>query len=223
MVRIARAAAVGLGAALLVIWGALWLADEVGNPLAAAARGRIGALFGFQAASTVEVGAAPLGVAIGGPFHLIDQRGAAVTDADYRGRWMLVYFGYTFCPDVCPTELATMAAALQKLGPAAAKVVPVFITVDPARDTPEVLARYVKLFDDRMVGLSGTPEEIANVAREYRVYYAKVTSTASPYVMDHSSFVYLMDPKGRLAALFDPTTTADRMAAGIEERQSQRS
>jgi len=223
MIRIARAAAIGLGAALLIVWGGLWLADAVGSPIASAALGRIGGLFGFQAASTAAVGTAPLGVRIGGPFHLIDQHGAAVTDTDYRGRWMLVYFGYTFCPDVCPTELETIAAALGKLGPAAAKVAPLFITVDPARDTPEVLARYVKLFDDRIVGLTGTPDEIAAVAREYRVYYAKVTPDHSPYVLDHSSFVYLMDPNGRLAALFDPSTSAERMAAGIEERQSQRS
>jgi cytochrome oxidase Cu insertion factor (SCO1/SenC/PrrC family) len=220
MVRMARATVIGAVAALLVVWGTLWLADAVGNPLAAAAMGRISSLFGFQAKG---VGAVPLGVQVGGPFHLVDQHGTAVTDADYRGRWMLVYFGYTFCPDVCPTELQTMATAVAKLGPDAAKVAPLFITVDPERDTPEVLARYLKLFGEGLIGLTGTPAEIADVARQYRVYYARVTPDHSPYVMDHSSFVYLMDPKGRLAALFDQGTSPDKMASGIEERLSQRS
>jgi protein SCO1/2 len=130
---------------------------------------------------------------------------------------MLVYFGYTYCPDVCPTELQTMAAAVDRLGPDGAKVVPVFVTVDPQRDTPEVLADYVKLFSPRLTGLTGTPAEIASIAREYRVYYAKVTpKNGGDYLMDHSSFVYLIGPQGRLRALIHPGRSADEVAATIE-------
>lgn len=224
MDRVIRAFALGLAALLLLAWGTLWLGNEVGNPLASAALGRVAALFGYGA-SGEGGGTVPLGgVQIGGPFHLVDQTGAPVTDATYRGRWLLVYFGYTFCPDVCPTELQTIAAALNKLGPDAAKVAPLFITVDPGRDTPEVMAKYVKLFDDRIIGLTGTPAQIAEVAHAFRVYYAKVPAKdGEPYVMDHSSFVYLMNPKGRLAALFNQDTSANDLAAGIQERISQKS
>lgn len=221
MHRMTRAVAIGVTAALLVVGGVLWLADAVGNPVAAAALARIGALVGYPGSGAA--GAMLPGVQIGGPFHLIDQHGTAVSDADYRGRWMLVYFGYTFCPDVCPTELQTIAAALDKLGPDAAKVAPLFITVDPARDTPAVMAKYVALFGPRLIGLTGTPEEIAAVARAFRVYYAKapVNGSAS-YLVDHSSFVYLLDPKGRFAALFNQDTSADDLAAGIRKRFAQR-
>ena len=220
MNRVARVLAVGLTAVLLLAWGGLWLAEEAGSPLAGAALGRVGALFGFGAPAGNAAGLASLaGVRIGGPFHLVNQSGAPVTDADFRGRWMLVYFGYTFCPDVCPTELQTIAAALHKLGPDADKVAPTFVTVDPERDTPAVLAKYVRLFDDRMIGLTGTPAEVADMARAFRVYYAKATVKAGgPYVVDHSSFVYLMDPNGRLAALFNQDTTSDELAAGIRSR-----
>lgn len=224
MQRIARAIAFGLTAVLLVAWGALWLAGEAGSPLAAATLERVGAVFGIGAVGGKAAGLAAPGVRLGGPFHLVDDRGASVTDADYRGRWMLIYFGYTFCPDVCPTELQTMATALKKLGPEAARVAPLFITVDPDRDTPPVLAKYVKLFDDRIIGLSGTPAEIADVARAFRVYYAKAqVKQGTPYAVDHSSFVYLMNPNGRLAALFSQDTSSDDMAAGIRERLAKQS
>jgi cytochrome oxidase Cu insertion factor (SCO1/SenC/PrrC family) len=225
MDRIIRALALGLVAVLLLAWGTLWLADEAGNPTAAAALRRVSTVFGYRQPAGNVAGMVPLGgVQIGGPFHLVDHSGTPVSEADYRGRWMLVYFGYTFCPDVCPTELQTIAAALDKLGADAPKVVPLFITVDPGRDTPEVLAKYVKLFDDRIVGLTGTPAQIADVARAFRVYYAKVTpKDDAPYVVDHSSFVYLMDPKGRLSALFSQDTSVDNLAAGIQERISQKS
>jgi|YelNatPaOPRAMG01_1025707.scaffolds.fasta_scaffold18608_5 cytochrome oxidase Cu insertion factor (SCO1/SenC/PrrC family) len=165
----------------------------------------------------------PAGTAIGGGFHLIDEHGTPVSPEDYRGRWMLVYFGYTFCPDVCPTTLQTIATALDKLGKGEAeKIAPLFITIDPERDTPPVLARYVGQFDPRIIGLTGTPAAIADAARAYRVYYAKETpKDGSPYTMDHSSFIYLMDPEGRLAALFGPQTTADELAAGIKQKLGQ--
>jgi len=160
-------------------------------------------------------------VAVGGPFSLVDEHGQPVTDQTYRGRWMLVYFGYTFCPDVCPTELQTIAAALDKLGPQGKTVVPLFITVDPERDTPGALANYVKLFDDRLVGLTGSPEQIASVARAYRVYYAKVTpKDSTTYLMDHSSFIYLMGPDGKLRALFRPGESAQELADGVRARMA---
>jgi cytochrome oxidase Cu insertion factor (SCO1/SenC/PrrC family) len=163
----------------------------------------------------------PGGVSVGGPFALTDQHGAAVTDASYRGRWMLVYFGYTFCPDVCPTELQTIAGALDKLGPQASQIAPLFVTVDPERDTAAALADYVKLFDDRIVGLTGTPDQIAAVARAYRVYYAKATSKdSSTYLMDHSSFMYLMGPDGKFRALFRQGMSPQALADAIHTQMS---
>jgi cytochrome oxidase Cu insertion factor (SCO1/SenC/PrrC family) len=163
----------------------------------------------------------PGGVSVGGPFALTDQHGAAVTDASYRGRWMLVYFGYTFCPDVCPTELQTIAGALDKLGPQADRIAPLFVTVDPERDTAAALADYVKLFDDRIVGLTGTPDQIAAVARAYRVYYAKATpKNSSTYLMDHSSFMYLMGPDGKFRALFRQGMSPQALADAIHTQMS---
>lgn len=175
-----------------------------------------------QEATPVGI-AVPAGASIGGEFHLVDDHGRPVSEADYRGRWMLVYFGYTFCPDVCPTTLQTMASALDKLGkPAAEKIAPLFITVDPARDTAPVLARYLQQFDPRLIGLTGSPDEIATAARAYRVYYAKETpKDGTPYTMDHSSFIYLMNPQGKFAALFGPETTAGELAVGIEQKLGQ--
>lgn len=159
-----------------------------------------------------------IGVAtVGGPFTLTDHRGKRVSDADFRGRYMLVFFGFTFCPDVCPTALQVSAAALDKLGPKAERVAPVFISVDPERDTPEAMARYVESFHPRLVGLTGSAEEIAAVAKSYRVYYrkAKDDKSAAGYTMDHSSIVYLMGPDGKFITHFTHTTSVDAMAAGI--------
>lgn len=142
------------------------------------------------------------GAAIGGPFTLENGNGQTVTSNTYRGKYMLVYFGYTYCPDVCPTTLSAIAAALDKLGPKAKDIVPIFITVDPQRDTPAVVKRYAAAFSPIMVGLTGTPDEIARVAKEYRVYYAKHVTGPGPddYSMDHSSIIYLMGPNGKFIA-----------------------
>jgi len=139
---------------------------------------------------------------IGGPFTLVDKAGHTVTDQAFRGKYMLVYFGYTTCPDVCPTTLADVAAALDSMGAKAAEVQPVFITVDPARDTPGVVGDYVANFGDRWMGLTGSAAQIANVAKEYRVYYAKHKTGDGPldYTMDHSSVLYLIGPDGRFLA-----------------------
>ena len=138
--------------------------------------------------------------AIGGPFKLVDQDGKTVTDRDLRGKWLLVYFGYTHCPDACPTALNNIALALQQLGPERDKVRPVFITVDPARDTSAVMKQYVTSFDAPILALTGSPEAIAQAAHGYRVYYAKHETSGGDYEMDHSSVIYVMDPQGRFAA-----------------------
>jgi protein SCO1 len=140
--------------------------------------------------------------AIGGPFQLVDSAGHPVSDQAFRGKYMLVYFGYTFCPDVCPTTLSDVATALDRLGPRADQVQPLFITVDPERDTPAVVGQYAANFSPRLVGLTGTPDQIAAVAREYRVYYARHRTGDKPgdYTMDHSSILYLMGPDGHFIA-----------------------
>jgi len=155
-------------------------------------------------------------VAIGGPFALTDQDGHRVTDKDFAGRFMLIYFGYTFCPDVCPTELNTMALALDKLG-TRVRIVPVFITVDPARDTPEALKTYLAAFGSDFVGLTGSDADVAAVAKAYRVYYKKADGESDDaYLMDHTSLLYLIGPDGRLAALFRTGASPDDIAAGIK-------
>ena len=116
---------------------------------------------------------------VGGPFTLTDHTGRRVTDKDFRGQHLLVFFGFTYCPDVCPSGLQVMTAALEELGPKAEKITPIFISVDPERDTPEQLALYVSSFHPRLVGLTGTPEEIQQVAKAYRVYYKKVEDESS--------------------------------------------
>jgi protein SCO1 len=157
--------------------------------------------------------------AIGGPFNLEDGNGKPVTDRDFRGQYMLVYFGYTFCPDVCPTTLNAVADAMDKLGPAASQVRPVFITVDPARDTPAVVKQFAAAFGPRITGLTGTPEEIAKVAKEYHVYYAehRTGPGANDYSMDHSSILYLMDPKGGFVAPVGADQTGDEIAANLKK------
>ena len=153
-------------------------------------------------------------VTIGGPFSLTAPDGMTVTDQTYRGKWLLVYFGYTFCPNTCPTTLLEIATALERLGPNAAKVQPIFITVDPKRDTPDVMAKYTQSFDPRIIGLTGSPAQIAAVAREYGVYYVahKSGDGVNDYTMDHSTYLYVMDPGGEFVQAFDADTPADRIA-----------
>jgi cytochrome oxidase Cu insertion factor (SCO1/SenC/PrrC family) len=154
---------------------------------------------------------------VGGPFSLTDHNGRRVTEKDFRGRPMLVFFGFTFCPDICPSGLQVMTAALDQLGPKAEKVVPVFITIDPERDTPEQLKLYLASFHPRLVGLSGSVQEVAAVAKAYRVYFKKVKDerSSADYTMDHSAILYLMDSKGRFVAHFSHATTADKLAESL--------
>lgn len=155
--------------------------------------------------------------AVGGPYTLTDQNGKPRSDRDFRGRWMLLYFGYTYCPDVCPTTLAKVASALQKLGPAAEKIAPVFITIDPARDTPSVLKTYLAQFDPRFVGLTGTEAQIAKVAHSYRVYFAKHPLDGGNYAMDHSSVIYLIDPNGNFVKAYDDDASPAALAADLKK------
>lgn len=167
-------------------------------------------------------GASALGAPIGGPFSLTAGDGSRVTQASWPGKYLLVYFGYTFCPDVCPTTLTDVVSALDKLGSRAARIQPVFITVDPKRDTPEVVRQYVAAFSPRLAGLTGTPDEIAQVAREYRVYFAVHKTGPGPddYTMDHSSILYLMAPDGKFVAVIR-ADTPDATAAEIAKRLPQ--
>jgi cytochrome oxidase Cu insertion factor (SCO1/SenC/PrrC family) len=148
---------------------------------------------------------------IGGPFALIDHTGKLRTDEDFRGELLLIYFGYSYCPDVCPTDLQQIGLAVDGLGARAEVVQPLFITLDPERDTAVHLAEYVPLFHPRLIGLTGSAEQIRRVALAYKVYYAKYPPDSSDYVIDHSSFIYLVDKAGKYIGFFPPGTTADRM------------
>ena len=151
---------------------------------------------------------------VGGPFTLVDHTGRTVTDKDFRGRYMLVYFGFTHCPDVCPSGLQVMVAALEKVGAKADQVTPILITVDPERDTPEQLASYVPSFHPRLVGLTGSPEQVAAALKSYRVYAKKVedAKSAAGFTFDHTSLLYLMDRNGEYVAHFTHATPVDRIA-----------
>ena len=154
-----------------------------------------------------------------GPFDLIDQTGRRTTDADFKGEKVLLYFGYSFCPDICPTALQDMATALDSLGPDGEKIRPLFITVDPDRDTQAHLADYVTLFHERMVGLTGPKERTDAVARDFRVYHS-IRTDIDPvdYPVDHSSYTYLMDEDWNLMLVFRHGTAPEVMAAAIRER-----
>lgn len=159
-------------------------------------------------------------VSIGGAFDLVDQNGQPVSDRTYAGKLMLVYFGFTNCPDICPTGLQTIAIALDQLGTTADGVTPILITVDPERDTPPVMKEYVQAFHERLVGLTGTPEQVAAVARAYRVYYQKVAlkDLALGYSVDHSGFIYLMDGQGRYLSHFRHDATPEQIAERVKSR-----
>jgi cytochrome oxidase Cu insertion factor (SCO1/SenC/PrrC family) len=148
---------------------------------------------------------------IGGPFALVDHTGKARTDEDFRGKLLLIYFGYTYCPDVCPTDLQQIGLAVDRLGTAGEAVQPLFITLDPERDTAAHLADYLPLFHPRLIGLTGSAEQIRHVALAYKVYYAKYPPGSSDYVIDHSSFIYLADENGKYIGFFPPGTSFDRI------------
>jgi cytochrome oxidase Cu insertion factor (SCO1/SenC/PrrC family) len=159
---------------------------------------------------------------IGGPFTLTDHNGRTVTEKDLLGKYSLVVFGYTFCPDICPTELGVMTEALNKLGTKAEAITPVFITIDPKRDTVEQVKNYVGSFHPRFVGLTGTEEQIKQAASAYRVYYAQADSGSSDpksdaYLMDHSTFIYLMSPAGEYVTHFGYGISPEDLASRLEK------
>jgi len=163
-------------------------------------------------------GASPIGQAVagvGGPFHLEDQNGKPVSDQDMKGRPFLVFFGFTHCPDVCPTTLFDMSQLLRKLGPDADRTGALFITVDPERDTPAVMKDYLSNFDPHLRGLTGDQASIDAAARAYRVYAKKVPLQGGDYTMDHTAVVYLMDKNGQFVAPFDLKRTPELAAADL--------
>jgi len=160
---------------------------------------------------------------IGGPFELTDHNGKRVTDKDFLGKYLLIFFGFTYCPDVCPSELQVMSAALDQLGPEADNIQPIFISIDPARDTPELMKEYVANFHPRLVGLTGSEDDIAKVAAVYRVYYAKPKGKENDpdYLMDHSSILYFMGPDGKFLKHFTYGTEIKALVTGLREATRQ--
>lgn len=149
---------------------------------------------------------------IGGPFTLTDHMGRRRSDTEFRGKLMIVYFGYSYCPDVCPTDLMAITQALDSMGPLAARVQPVFITIDPERDTM-VLAEYVSAFHPSLVGLTGSPEEVRAVATSYKAFYAKVQGERrGEYSIDHAGVIYLIGSDGKYLGFLPPQTNPDRLA-----------
>ena len=157
-------------------------------------------------------------VPVGGPFVLADAAGRRVALADFRGKLVLLYFGYATCPDVCPTDLGIIAQTLRDLGDAGDEVQPVFVTLDPERDTPEVLREYAPAFHPRLVALTGTEGEIRRVATDYKVFFEKVPMPGTKtYLIDHTAYTFLLDREGRFVSLFPPGTPPARMAVMLRE------
>ena len=154
---------------------------------------------------------------IGGPFTLVDDTGAQVTEAALKGKPTVMYFGYTFCPEVCPTTLTELAQWIRMLGPDADKLNYVFVTVDPERDTPKVMHDYVSAFDPRIRGFTGTPDQIAKVTSEYRVYYKRIPTSDGGYAMDHTAGLYLMDPKVRFFGFIPYQEKTDAAVAKLRK------
>jgi len=161
--------------------------------------------------------------AIGGPFTLVSTNDGNVTDQTYRGKWLLIFFGYTFCPDACPTALNSISVALEKLGVDAGKLQPLFVTVDPQRDTREVLAEYLKSFDSRIVGLTGSQDQIDRVVKEYRVYVASQKSETQGddnYLVSHSAYIYLMDPQGKFVNVIQGSEAGEEIVAWLRKQMA---
>jgi protein SCO1/2 len=172
----------------------------------------IGAMTIWQ--STTTAGAKAL---IGGPFTLVNQKGERMTEKDFEGRFMIAYFGYTFCPDFCPLGLSTITEALELLDEAeAGEFTPVFFTVDPARDTVEQLADYVTHFHPRLIGLTGAEDDVAAAAKAYRIYYNIPEKEGNDYAVDHSTFIYLMDPDGAYRTHFSHNATPEEVAERLK-------
>ena len=189
---------------------ALWASAAL---LAAAPGLTLSACAPRAASSAQAQGAEP-----GGPFALVNQDGRAVDQSVLKGKWSVVFFGYTFCPDFCPTTLTTLGKAMDELGPKASNTQVVFITIDPARDTPAAMKTYIssRVFPKNIIGLTGTPAQVAQAAKEYVVYYQK-EGTGSTYTMDHSTALYLMDPNGKFHSVIADGLTPEEDARQISE------
>lgn len=157
---------------------------------------------------------------VGGPFALVDHTGTNRTNEDFRGKLMLIYFGFTYCPDICPTDLQNIGLAIDQLGPAGDKIQPLFITVDPERDTAEHLKEYVSLFHPRLIALTGDAAAIGAAADAYKVYYARVYN-GNDYTIDHTAFIYLMGADGSYLGFFPPGTSPDRIAETLRKHIAQ--
>jgi protein SCO1/2 len=159
---------------------------------------------------------------IGGPFTLVTTNGQSVNDQTYRGKWVLIYFGYTYCPDACPTALNNISVALEKLGASASNLQPIFVTVDPQRDTREVMTEYLKSFDSRILGLTGTKEQIDNVTKEFHLYVSreKSDSDGDSYLVSHSSYIYLMDAHGTFANVIQGAATGDEIVSWVRKEMA---
>ncbi len=158
-------------------------------------------------------------ITIGGPFSLVAPDGTAVTDMDFHGKWMLVFFGYTNCPDTCPTTLSQIAMALDRLGAEGKRVQPLFITVDPERDTPSVIGEYTRAIDARIMGLSGSGRQIAAVSREYGVYAEQRLD--GDHLFDHSTYIYVMNPRGEFVRGLEADASGDQIADTLRRLMAQ--
>jgi protein SCO1/2 len=154
---------------------------------------------------------------VGGPFTLLDQTGKKRSLAEFKGKVVLIYFGYMFCPDICPTDLSNLAGLLKRLGKDSDQVQTIFITLDPARDTPELIGKYVQHFDKRILGLRGTEQQTKQVATQYKTFYEKVSQNGNQYVIDHTAFTFIMNRAGKYLAFFPPGTSPERMEVMVRE------
>ncbi len=190
-----------VAAATLLLGGGMTVAADAGEPSAE------------ELVQALLSGKAP----VGGPFDLVDHTGQRRTDADFRGKLVLIYFGFTRCPDACPTELLAISLALDKLGRATDAVQPLFITVDPERDTPAVLADYVASFHPRLVGLTGEPAAIKTLAHAYKTFFARSAGgSAGNYSIDHTGFIYVVGPDGRYRDFLPPQLAPEQIADAIK-------
>ena len=155
--------------------------------------------------------------ALGAPFTLIDPTGKTVRSTDFKGKWMLIYFGYSHCADLCPTELAEMIDALQQIGPEAKRVQPIFITIDPERDKGQYLSDYVAQFDDRLIGLGGTAQQVATVAANYGIRFNKIVQSDGSYSFKHTSNIFVVNPEGRYQVTFSHMSDAYMIASKMLE------
>jgi protein SCO1/2 len=154
---------------------------------------------------------------VGGPFTLLDHAGKKRSLAEFKGKVVLIYFGYMSCPDICPTDLINLAGLLKRLGKESDQVQAIFITLDPARDTPELIGKYVQYFDKRILGLRGTEQQTKQVATNYKTFYEKVSLKSNQYVIDHTAFIYIVNRAGKYLAFFPPGTSPERMEVMVRE------